>query len=518
MSRLPLTIGGKYAVTRLIGKGGMGTVYEAFAVDGVRVAVKVLSEELARNETQVARFEREARTVAALDTAHVARVLEAGLDPETKLPFIAMEYLDGEDLREVLRRTYRLPPLVAARVALQACTALQKAHEARVLHRDIKPANLFLACAGSRRTVKLLDFGIAKTASGMRRESETGSLTHTGGMVGSPQYMSPEQARGARHIDERSDIWSLGIVLYQMLCGRTPHAATEEMGSLIVLICTQPPEPIQDRAPWVPKDVAAVVHRCLRMSPAERYASAGELHEALRPLVPKGPEIEETSLVSPTDEEVSRVAERLRAELVRDAPLPMTMDGLSGGSISDSGSESGSGGSARSIAARRRRAVTRVVAGALLVSGSGGLLYALSRPAPPPVHYDAGGAGADAADVTVQVTIAPPDAEVTMGGAPLAVRDGVVELTGPSGSVHKVRVAKGSAAVEVEVVIAGRRALPSRIDLPAPPPASASVSGSAEPAPPAPSAAVPSRPPLFGPRPTATPSATFSAPPLRPSR
>jgi eukaryotic-like serine/threonine-protein kinase len=509
MSRLPLSIGGKYAVSRLIGKGGMGIVYEAFTVDGTRVAVKVLSEDLARSETQVARFEREARTVAALDSPHVAKVLEAGVDPEKKLPFIAMELLEGEDLREVLRRLYRLPPLVAVRIALQACAALRSAHAASVLHRDIKPANLFLAAGGARRTVKLLDFGVAKTASAMRRDEDAGSLTNTGGMVGSPQYMSPEQARGARHIDERSDMWSLGVVLYQMLCGRTPHLATEEMGSLIVLICTQPPEPIQDRAPWVPKDVAAVVHRCLRMSPSERYTSAGELHEALRALSPKGSTIEESSLKSPTDEEVSHVCERLPAEVLRDAALPMTMDGTSGsasGSVSTGAGRTG-----------KRGAATRIAAGALAIAGALGGFYVLSRPTPPVVAGDGGAASDAEVPVTVGVAIAPDGAEVLVNGAKVELSNGLLELTGVNGSVHTVRVSKGSAFTEVEVVIAGRRALPPKIELPSAPSASAPPIAPADPGTTATATATASARPA-GPLPRPGPSASSSAPLLRPAR
>lgn len=454
MTKLPLTIAAKYAVTRMIGKGGMGVVYEAFGLDGARVAVKVLSDELASSETQVARFEREARTVAALDTSHVAKVLETGVDPDTRLPFIVMEYLEGEDLRAVLARVHALPPHVAVRIAFQACEALAKAHDGGVLHRDIKPGNLFLAASGRNRTVKLLDFGVAKAARSGPAEAEASTLTHTGGMVGSPQYMSPEQARGSRKVDERADVWSLGVVLYQMLCGRAPHASTDEIGSLIVLICTQPPEPIQDRAPWVPKDIAAVVHKALRMSPDERYASSAEMLGALRALVGSSAEIEESQLRSPSDDEKSRAAERLPDEVIRDTCLPMTIEGLAGSSLSRSSSVAGG--------ARSRPKTLHIGVGALLAAGGALLAYAVTR-GPPAVS--AGGAGPGATTVAVHLAIEPPDATVQVDGAPVLVHDGSIEITGTQGTVHTVRVSKGAASVEAEVVIVGRRPVPSRVEL-----------------------------------------------------
>src|SRR5262249_24458096 len=157
---------------------------------------------------------------------------DAGTDAETCLPFLVMEYLEGEDVQHLIKRLGPLSPDLALRIVAQACLGLDRAHEARIIHRDIKPANFFLAKAGfdthpAQRVVKLLDFGIAKIAPDPSYDSgETAGLTRTGSMLGSPLYMSPEQARGHKDIDRRADVWSMGVVLYQALTGRTPHQDT----------------------------------------------------------------------------------------------------------------------------------------------------------------------------------------------------------------------------------------------------------------------------------------------------
>ncbi|MEZ4306668.1 MAG: protein kinase [Polyangiaceae bacterium] len=319
---VPALIGGKYRVVKRLGQGAMGSVFEAHDPAGQRVAVKVIMTELANNATLVGRFEREARSVAEIDTPHIVRVLDAGTDAESGLPFMVMELLEGEDLDQVMRSLGPLHPDLALRVAAQASLAMRDAHQARILHRDIKPANLYLAKNAGTRVVKLLDFGVAKVRPEITRSNaETAGLTRTGSMLGSPLYMSPEQARGYKDIDFRADLWSLGVVLYKMLCGRAPHDETEELGELIILICTEPPPPIQDIAPWVAPEIAAVVHRALRFSPAERFGSAAEMYTALIQLLPGGDTIAESILRPMSAAERSMVAPRLAADLT-DAPPP----------------------------------------------------------------------------------------------------------------------------------------------------------------------------------------------------
>ncbi|MRG95601.1 serine/threonine-protein kinase [Polyangium spumosum] len=287
-------IGGRYRIERRLGAGGMGAVYEATDTQGgARVAVKVVTAEVAKNEVLLGRFEREVRAARGLDTPHVVRAIDAGRDGYSGLPFLVMEVLEGEDVRALLKRLGPVRPDLAVRIVAQACRGLEVAHAQRIVHRDVKPANLFLARSQvpGERVVKILDFGIAKLAPDPESMAEAGeltSLTQTGSMLGSPLYMAPEQARGHKHIDGRADLWSLGVVLYQALTGVTPHQDSGALGDLIIAICTEPAERVDKLAPWVPPEVAAVVHRALDLDPTARFQSASEMLAALVPLLPAG--------------------------------------------------------------------------------------------------------------------------------------------------------------------------------------------------------------------------------------
>ncbi|HXK20267.1 MAG TPA: serine/threonine-protein kinase, partial [Polyangiaceae bacterium] len=251
---LGTTLGGKYRIERLLGEGGMGAVYGAVHVGtNRRVALKVISGDAARHGPEViARFVREAKAAGAIDTQHIVQVLDFGVDEQQGVPYLAMEFLAGEDLEHLMERLGPLSPDLAMRIVAQACIGLQKAHEAGVVHRDIKPANLYLCRRdGGEFIIKILDFGIAKVKLDHLGSSENQKLTRTGSVLGSPRYMSPEQAKGLRSIDQRTDIWSLGAVLYQALTGRTPHHDLETLGQLIIAICSEAPAPVQDFAPWV---------------------------------------------------------------------------------------------------------------------------------------------------------------------------------------------------------------------------------------------------------------------------
>ncbi|WP_438017529.1 protein kinase [Sorangium sp. So ce315] len=290
---------GRYTLVRLLGRGGMGAVYEAEDTEQKRrVAVKVMNAEILHRRSAMGRFEREARAASAIETEHIVRVLDAGVDGKTNAPFLVLELLQGEDLAQLLKRLGPLPPRLALRIVAQACVGLQKAHDAGVVHRDIKPANLFLARRedGPGLLVKVLDFGVAKIRPPHEPHRDTTGLTGSGSMLGTPRYMSPEQARGIKDIDHRTDVWALGIVLYHALAGRTPTEDVEAFGDLIAALVADLPTPVQEFAPWVAPEVAAVVDGALQYQPVARYPSASAMLEAILPLLHDDPTDDPLSL------------------------------------------------------------------------------------------------------------------------------------------------------------------------------------------------------------------------------
>lgn len=293
------TLDGKYLVIRRLGEGGMGAVYEARDVRSERlVAIKVISS--ARSMTDpviLSRFKREALAASSVDAEHTVRVLDFGVDETDGDPFMVMELLRGEDLESLVLRSTPIDPDPALRIAAQVCVALDRAHQAHVVHRDIKPANIFLAEAGGELIVKILDFGIAKLMTDPTDATEATRLTRTGALIGSPRYMSPEQAQGLKGIDERTDLWSLGVVMYELLSGRTPYRGLETVGQLIAAICKSAPPPVEQFAPWISPEIAAIVHRLLRVDPNERFPSAKAVLEAIRPLLQDGTSIEQSMLL-----------------------------------------------------------------------------------------------------------------------------------------------------------------------------------------------------------------------------
>lgn len=272
-------VAGKYRLTRMIGRGGMGAVWEAtHATLGTRVAVKFIDAELCGSDEVRQRFENEARAAAKLDSKHVVKVFDHGLMPDGR-PYIVMEYLAGESLDERLARVGRLPPLETSRLVQQVCRGLLRAHAAGIVHRDLKPENVFLVWDDEDRKdiAKLVDFGIAKFMGGTLG---TSSATRTGSLMGTPYYMSPEQARGLRTVDWRTDLWAIGVIAYRCVVGRLPFES-EAVGDLLVKICTAPlPVPSQQSAD-VPPGFDAWFSRALAREPGERFASATELSEAL---------------------------------------------------------------------------------------------------------------------------------------------------------------------------------------------------------------------------------------------
>ena len=269
-------IAGKYRLERCIGQGAMGSVWGArhLGLDAP-VALKFMSPDLIASAQAVSRFGREAVAAARLRSPHVVQILDHGVDQGE--PFIAMEWLEGEDLGARLRRTGRLSLREAAVIVTQAAKALRVAQDEGVVHRDLKPSNIFLARVHGEEIVKLLDFGVAK----LRPAGGVGAAnaTATGALLGTPNYMSPEQVRGSKQIDHRSDLWSLGIILYYAITGRMPFTGAS-VGDVLVRICTQPLEPPTCVAFDLPPAVDWFFQRACAREPEQRYQTATELAAA----------------------------------------------------------------------------------------------------------------------------------------------------------------------------------------------------------------------------------------------
>lgn len=274
-----LLANGRYRVESILGEGGMGVVCAATHVAlGQQVAIKFLLPEALEHPQAVARFEREARASASMTSEHVVRVTDVGR-LETGAPYFVMEFLEGEDLAQRLRRTGPLEVRAAIALFAQACEGLIEAHAKGLVHRDIKPSNLFLAKRASGKAVlKVIDFGIAKAE--LAGESQSHDLTRTSEIMGSPQYMSPEQLRDTKNVDGRTDIWSLGASFFECLTGVPPFTG-DSMPDLLVKISVEPPKDIRELRPDLPEALTAVIVRCLAKRPADRFASASELLEAI---------------------------------------------------------------------------------------------------------------------------------------------------------------------------------------------------------------------------------------------
>ncbi|MBM4358908.1 MAG: protein kinase [Deltaproteobacteria bacterium] len=266
-------IANRYRLTNRLGVGGMGSVWRAEHLTlGSQVAIKLIDELIASNAEIRERFEREAKAAASLRSPHVVQVLDYGVDEGT--PYIAMELLEGESLDDRLTREVKLSPRDTLRIITDVARAVGKAHEAGITHRDLKPANIFLVKNDDAEMAKVLDFGVAK------QSATAGRATQTGAMIGTPAYMSPEQAQGTKSVDPRTDLWALGAITFECLCGRLVFTS-EAMGELILHICTKP-LPIPSQEADLPEAFDAWFARALERDPDARFQSARELIDGLR--------------------------------------------------------------------------------------------------------------------------------------------------------------------------------------------------------------------------------------------
>jgi serine/threonine-protein kinase len=286
MTALPspgATFGDKYVVESQLGGGGAGVVYLATHRDlRQKVAVKVMRDSVLSTASE--RMIREARMALALQSEHVVRIMDVGRD-EGRV-YIVMEYLEGKDLATVLRERGKLPITEAVDYVLQACAGVAEAHARGIIHRDLKPGNLFLTQrADGTPLVKVLDFGISKTTEQDSQADEVErSLTGPAEMLGSPMYMSPEQIRHASDVDHRTDVWSLGVVLFRILTGGAPFDAKGGgVSGMLAAVVGDPATKLSKLLPDTPRGLEAAVMRCLEKAPFARWSSVADLAAALSP-------------------------------------------------------------------------------------------------------------------------------------------------------------------------------------------------------------------------------------------
>lgn len=265
-------LAGKYRVDSVIGRGGMGLVVKAWHLGlNEDVAIKMLRDDVAIADETIGRFLREAQAAVKLKGEHVTRIIDVGTFGSGR-PYMVMEFLEGQDIGQLLAERGRLQPSLAIELVIQACVALAEAHSLGIVHRDVKPTNLFLTShPDGSLLLKVLDFGISKSSSGAEL-----SLTQTWSVLGSPAYMSPEQMRSARHVDARTDVWSLGAVLYEAVEGRLPFQA-DSFSEVCVMVAVDPPAPMAA----TPRELAPIIARCLAKNPDDRYPNVAELAREL---------------------------------------------------------------------------------------------------------------------------------------------------------------------------------------------------------------------------------------------
>jgi eukaryotic-like serine/threonine-protein kinase len=356
----------KYQVERVLGMGGMGVVLAARHVAlGQRVAIKLLRPEIAKLPEAAERFLREARASTSLKSQHVAHVLDVGA-LASGAPYMVLEYLEGRDLHDLARSGTPLPIASTVEYVLQAAEALAEAHGAGIVHRDLKPANLFLTSGSDGSAlVKVLDFGISKaTLPGER------GLTQTDAVLGSPGYMAPEQIRSTKHVDQRADIWGLGVCLHELVTGRPPFDG-ESVAAVSVQIAMEPAPLLHTLRPDAPEGLSRVVERCLEKDPSKRYANMGELAGALLPFAPRGSE--------PAVERIRRI---VRGSVAFDETINASAAALAQTiSAGASAASAGTNGAweASKPTAPRRRALTLGLAGAVAAVAALAGVYGLGQ-------------------------------------------------------------------------------------------------------------------------------------------
>jgi serine/threonine-protein kinase len=462
-------VDGRYELLSVLGQGGMGVVYEAIHVGTrKRAAVKLILGSVGAPKEMLARFAREAQATGSLNSEHIVQIYDTGRDEATKRSYMAMEMLVGETLSQLCKRLAPVPEEVALRLSAQILLGLAKAHEAGVVHRDIKPANIFVVQTDAGDQVaKILDFGIAKMVNPDFKLAGGEGLTSTGTFLGSPRYMAPEQMLNQTSIDHRADIWSVGVVLFQLLTGQTPHADVESLGEIVLAVCSKDAPSVQNIAPWTSRPVAAIVKKALQRAPEDRYSSARKMLDDIREVLGDSLSINAKHLVSLSPDRRAVIAARLslpprsEAEAIESASLPPP--------------------SIRPISRLRVVGATAVVVVGIAI---GGIVVISSRGKEPPTvvakersaPVDHGAASvvtvstppsvAAAPVRVVRLEIEPENASVEVDGEATTRADAkAVLLRGTLGSVHRVKVRLGTVESTTQVIVAESGAVPPAIRL-----------------------------------------------------
>ncbi len=409
-------LGGKYRVDRVLGAGGMGMVVAATHLQlEERVAIKFLLPEALQNAEAVARFGREARAAVKIRGEHVARVIDVG-SFENGAPYMVMEHLDGRDLSALLKERGTFQPWDAVDAVLQACEALAEAHALGIVHRDLKPANLFM----TRRpdgtpSVKVLDFGISKVTNASASDN---AMTKTSAIMGSPLYMSPEQMTASRDVDARTDVWAIGVVLYELLTGRAPFRA-ETLPEICGLILTAAPAAIRNFSPSTPDALQVAVLRCLEKDRTRRFQSVSELAQALAPFGSRA--------TSRSVERISRILGAEGAHYQSPPSVPHAMHGASGAN----GTQSNWG---QTNSSRSNTVPLMAAAAAVVVLVGGGLAGLFLWHSKTPVPESAAGASSTGvvADVKPSPSVAPPAPTPVVAPAPVVTVAPAASLIPPS--------------------------------------------------------------------------------------